>query len=63
MPIAAGCERHAKRSRTDSAYTEIKKAGRKRVGDGQCNQNEEESGSEEKVGQNASMFQQLLYVS
>ena len=63
MIRAAECERRAKYSRIDSAYTEVKETGSKGVGDDQCNGNEEESGSEEKVGQNASMFHQLLYVS
>jgi len=63
MPRAAECERHAKCSQSNLAYTAVEQTGWKCVGDDQCNQNEEEYGSEEKVGQNASMFDQLLYVS
>jgi len=56
MPRAAGCDRHAKCYRIDSAYTEVKETGWKGVDDGQCNRNEEEYGIEDKLGQNASMF-------
>jgi len=63
MPRAAGCERRAKYSRLDVANTEVKESGWNGVDDTQCNWNEEESGSEETVGQNATMFHQLLYVS
>ena len=63
MPRAAGCEGRAKCSQIDSAYTEVEVTGRKVLDDGQCNRNGEECWSEEKVGQNASMFHQLLYVS
>jgi len=63
MPRAAGCEHTAKCSRIDSARMEVRETGWKGVDDGQCNQNEEEQGSEEIVEQNASLFQQLLYVS
>jgi len=60
---AAGYECRAKCRRIALANTEIEGTGWKDVGDSQCNRNEEESGSEEQVGQNASMFHQLLYVS
>jgi len=56
MPRAAGCERRGKCSQIDSAYTEVKDSGWKGVDDGECNRNDEAKGSEEKVGQNASMF-------
>ena len=63
MPRTAGCEHCTKCSRIDSAYMEVKEAAWNAVDDSQCNQNEEEHGSEENVGQNASIFHQLLYVS
>ena len=62
MPREARCERLAKCSQNDSANTQVKETGCKRVDDGQCNPNEEESGSAEEAGQNASMFHQLLDV-
>ena len=62
MPRAAGCERRAKCFRINLAYMEVNETGREGVDDGRCNRNEEEYGSEEKVRQNESMFQQLLYV-
>jgi len=63
MPSAVGCEHHVECSWIDLAYTEVKEAGWNGVGDGQCKWNTEEQGSEEKVGQNAPMFHQLLYAS
>jgi len=42
---------------------EVEVTGQKGVGDGQCNRNEVESGSGEKLHQNVSMFHQILYVS
>jgi len=62
MPRAARCELRTKSSRIDAAYTEVNETGRKGIDDGQCNRNEEEQGSEDNVGQNESMFRQLLYV-
>jgi hypothetical protein len=63
MPTAVGGEHHAKCSRIESAYTEVKETGGEGVGGGQCNRNKKEQRSEEKVEQNASMFHQLHYVS
>ena len=63
MAKTAGCERWARCSRIDSANTEVQQRGWTGVDDGQCNWNEEEWGSEKEVGQNGSMFHQLLYVS
>jgi len=33
------------------------------MGDGQCNENEEDHANHKQVGQNAPMFHQLLYVT
>jgi hypothetical protein len=63
MPRAAGCEHCTRRSRIVSAYTEVQEIGRRDDGDGQCNENKEESWSEKIVGQNASLFHQRRYVS
>jgi hypothetical protein len=63
IPGAAGCKRCTKCSLIELAYTEDKETGRSPAGDGQFNQDEKEQVSEEKVGQNSSMFHQLLYVS
>jgi len=63
MARAAGCERRTKCSLIDPADTEVNKKCWNGVDDDQCNWNKEEQGSEKKVGQNASMFHQLLYVS
>ena len=63
MPSEAGCERCAKCSQIDSAYIEVNETSWKAFGDGQCNWNEKEYGSEETVGQKTSMFNQLLYAS
>jgi len=63
MPRAGGCECRAKFSRIDSTNTEFKEIGWEGDGDNQCNRNEEEERSEEKVGQDASIFHLLLDVA
>jgi len=63
MPRAVRCECRTKCSQIDSASMEAKKTSSKGVGDGHCNGNEEESGNQDKVEQNALMFYQHLYVA
>ena len=63
MPWAAGFELRQKCSFIVSAYTEVKETRWTDVDDGQCNWNETNKEGEGKVGQNASIFHQLLCVS
>jgi len=56
MLRAAGSEGQAKCSWIDSANADVEEIGWNCFGDGSCNNNNEEEGSDEKVGQYVSIF-------